>query len=658
MAWWQILLILLLISGGYIAYISVAAKKRRRNIFYSIIRDAYLHHEGDVLSLDSFHYEAAEKFVKEHGGHLTPGRAAVCISLPVLDNEELILYVVFNKDYHSNNTILTVEDAKKAQGDILKSLQEDGYDFIGTAEETKKANKGVARINVDTSRAMYTEIISPKNNVLEKRKNGNYSESAIQDLSSMYEDQGYRVVVNSLIQRDKTKKEFFDEELEKTHNKEIAIKKFKKAGLTFEEADYLAQDIAELSLYADSNLFAGEEDNAHSIEEAYKDKYYMSTINQLLSDNLPIKDIAYTGIQARAMGLNFELRTAMKKSVFDYLEREELDNTHFKEVFMQTLNTVQKEENTKDVSPILSLLYVKGWILTEDTNEYDESISMMTEQVGVEQALANFQTLFQEGKEWHHQVSNPESQLQKITSLSLTWMGGRLQDIKMDMLNQDLVPLDILLNTSIYQEDIYDALLEAENLEDFPKMDNNYRREVAGRFLQYMQEEKRLDVLISRGEQADIDAMQHIIERLNKVELDYSDIADVYRDPIIGDSALTLEINNEENFSLVYDNAEDMQMAQDLINYKRNVILSQKRKEYFDEIGLDELLHNFKKMSFGDFISQYELDNEQIDAVYSWDEKNDEADRENKIVDFSGYDLTFFRGAHLLGAIVTPSPKD
>ena len=34
---------------------------------------------------------------------------------------------------------------------------------------------------------------------------------------------------------------------EKKTNKELAIEKFKKIGLTFEESDYLAQDIAELS---------------------------------------------------------------------------------------------------------------------------------------------------------------------------------------------------------------------------------------------------------------------------------------------------------------------------------------------------------------------------------------------------------------------------
>ena len=128
-------------------------------------------------------------------------------------------------------------------------------------------------------------------------------------------------------------------------NKEIAIEKFKKAGLTFEEADYLAQDVAELSLYADNKLFSNEEDNVHSIEEAYKDKYFMDTVNTITKDNLPIKDIAYTGIQARAMGLTFEKRTSLKYTVFEYLEKNSLDNSYFREIYMHTLEAINLEDD-------------------------------------------------------------------------------------------------------------------------------------------------------------------------------------------------------------------------------------------------------------------------------------------------------------------------
>jgi hypothetical protein len=127
---------------------------------------------------------------------------------------------------------------------------------------------------------------------------------------------------------------------ENKSNKEIAIDKFRKVGLTFEEADYLAQDIAELSLFTDNNLF-DEEDNVNNLSEAYNDRYYMSTVDSIIDNNSPLKDIAYTGILARDRGLNFEIRTAIKNSIFEYLERANLDNSNFKEAFIQTIETVK-----------------------------------------------------------------------------------------------------------------------------------------------------------------------------------------------------------------------------------------------------------------------------------------------------------------------------
>ena len=136
---------------------------------------------------------------------------------------------------------------------------------------------------------------------------------------------------------------------DKKTSKEIAIEKFKKAGLTFEEADYLAQDIAELSLFTDNNLF-DEEDNVNNLSEAYNDRYYMSTVDSIIDNNSPLKDIAYTGILARDRGLNFEIRTAIKNSIFEYLERANLDNSNFKEAFIQTLETV-KLNSEEDIQP-------------------------------------------------------------------------------------------------------------------------------------------------------------------------------------------------------------------------------------------------------------------------------------------------------------------
>ena len=109
----------------------------------------------------------------------------------------------------------------------------------------------------------------------------------------------------------------------------------------------------------------------------------------------------------------------------------------------------------------------------------------------------------------------------------------------------------------------------------------------------------------------------------------------------MGDTVITIKMNNEENFSLVFDSIEDMQVALELINYKINVIPTNEREEYFDEMGLDKLLIDFVKISFEDFINQYELDSEHIDSIYKWKEKNDEKDREEKIVDFNNYSLRF-----------------
>jgi len=135
--------------------------------------------------------------------------------------------------------------------------------------------------------------------------------------------------------------------------------------------------------------------------------------------------------------------------------------------------------------------------------------------------------------------------------------------------------------------------------------------------------------------------IQPIINKLNTAELDYLDIANVYQNPLLGDTILTFEMNNEENFFLIFDNIEDMQIALDLINYKINIIPSNDREEYFEELNLDELLIDFPKMSFEDFINQYELDNDRIEAIYRWKENNDEKDREDKIIDFNGYSLGF-----------------
>jgi len=435
-------------------------------------------------------------------------------------------------------------------------------------------------------------------------------------------------------------------------NKEIAIQKFKKVGLTFEEADYLAQDVAELSLYADNNLFNGDEDNVNSLEEAYKDKYYMSTVDSISSGDLPIKDIAHTGIQARAMGLDFELRTAIKKSIFEYLERENLDNTHYREEFLQTLSTVTQEEDKENISSIIDFLYINAWIKDKNNQRHHKSINKMVTKLGVDGTLKNFKNLLFEGDGWYSQVNNPNSQLQKITSLSLTWLGGKLEEIKNRILHDNLTPFDILLDTDKYQEEVYIALNEAEEKGGFPKLEDNYRTEVAGRFLQYMQEEVRLNILNNKQDYDSIENIQHIINRLNLAELDYQDIEDIYLSPSVNDVTLTIEMNNEENFLLSFETQKDMKIALDLIHYKMNILLTNNKQNHFNMMGLNELLIDFKKMLFEDFINQYDLDVEQVSSLYRWQEQNNERERKEKIVDFSNYSLRFMRASERLQAIL------
>lgn len=155
-----------------------------------------------------------------------------------------------------------------------------------------------------------------------------------------------------------------------------------------------------------------------------------------------------------------------------------------------------------------------------------------------------------------------------------------------------------------------------------------------------------------------ISKIQHIIEKLNKAKLDYLDINHVYSNSLMGDSVLTFEMDNEENFSLIFESTEDMQIALDLINYKRNVIPSNQKEKYFESLGLDELLINFKKMLFEDFINQYELDEAQMEAIYIWKKNNDEKSRDKKIKNFNGYSLSFMNIGGDLSAILIEQSKE
>lgn len=92
---------------------------------------------------------------------------------------------------------------------------------------------------------------------------------------------------------------------------------------------------------------------------------------------------------------------------------------------------------------------------------------------------------------------------------------------------------------------------------------------------------------------------QHIINKLNIAEIDYSDIQKVSPDASFGtNNAITFEMGHEENFSLFFDSVEDSGRALELIYFKMDFALTDLGEEmnhYYKSIGLDELLMDFKK---------------------------------------------------------------
>ena len=296
----------------------------------------------------------------------------------------------------------------------------------------------------------------------------------------------------------------------KKNNKEIAINKFQKVGLTIEEAEYMVWDI----IMADMDDWSQEDITKNDLEKLENSKYFDDTVHMLLNGKAPVKDIAYTGLVAKRMGYSFETISTLRINIFQILEEKDLDTSNFRELFLKTLNSTSSK--TVDISPILQLLYNQGWIADKKNEVCIEWINILTERFGLQQTLEYMVTLMEDAKKWYIQVKNPQSDLQKMTNLALEWLGGELFNIYNELLD-DYKPVDLIAHTSDLQPRIYKALLEAEESENFPKLEANYRNEVASRFLQYMTELTRSKIIEERYAEDDIENDAEFLVNDNKI---------------------------------------------------------------------------------------------------------------------------------------------
>ncbi len=129
--------------------------------------------------------------------------------------------------------------------------------------------------------------------------------------------------------------------------------------------------------------------------------------------------------------------------------------------------------------------------------------------------------------------------------------------------------------------------------------------------------------------------IKEVIKQLNKAELDYDDINDVYENTLMQNNMLTIEMNNEENFSLPFDNNTKLTIALNIINYKCYEI----NQEYLKNYDVESLINDYKKMTFNEFIMQYELNTNEIDLLIEWQDKNLKKDYKERIVDFNNYNV-------------------
>lgn len=154
---------------------------------------------------------------------------------------------------------------------------------------------------------------------------------------------------------------------------------------------------------------------------------------------------------------------------------------------------------------------------------------------------------------------------------------------------------------------------------------------------------------------------KHIINRLNQAELDYEDMFNAHQEIVEDNYLLRIEMMNEENFSLIFETANDLKIATELVYFKLDVAVSElaeQMNKYYEKIGLGKLLLDCKKMIFSEFIDQYELTSEEMDSAYKWQEKNNESDRQEKMIDFRGYSLNFLNDETGPVAIIVAQSED
>lgn len=140
-----------------------------------------------------------------------------------------------------------------------------------------------------------------------------------------------------------------------------------------------------------------------------------------------------------------------------------------------------------------------------------------------------------------------------------------------------------------------------------------------------------------------INNKQKIINRLNKAELDYSDILHIHTN-YENDYSIGFEMKSEENFSLPFENENDLKIANEMVIFKLNfssAIYELKMSNYTDRIELNENLKDFQKTTFEELLNSYNLDQAEINAAYEWQENNNNKDREDKVIDFTECSLRF-----------------